>query len=67
LADQLAPANYAEFLTDLKSRIRESQLKAALSVNCELILLYWQIGNDILKRQDEEGWGSKVLPALPET
>lgn len=64
MAEQLQPANYAEFLTDLKSRIRESQLKAALSVNRELILLYWQIGNDILKRQHEEGWGTKVIDRL---
>jgi predicted nuclease of restriction endonuclease-like (RecB) superfamily len=64
LGAPLTLANYAEFLRDLKSRIRQSQLKAAVSVNRELVLLYWQIGRDILERQDEEGWGSKVIDRL---
>lgn len=58
------PADYHEFITALKSRIRSAQLKAALSVNRELVLLYWQIGNDILIRQDQEGWGAKVIDRL---
>ncbi len=62
--DHLNSPNYANFLKDLKLRIRTSQLKAALSVNRELILLYLQIGKDILERQDEEGWGSKVIDRL---
>jgi len=37
-------ANYAAFLNGLKTRIRSAQVKAALAVNQELILLYWQIG-----------------------
>ena len=55
---------YTSFLTDLKSRIRRSQLKAALSVNQELILLYWNIGRDLLERQQQEGWGSKIITRL---
>ncbi|MGP8254425.1 MAG: DUF1016 N-terminal domain-containing protein [Methanoregula sp.] len=35
-----------------------------VSVNRELILLYWQIGNDILTRQQAEGWGAKVIDRL---
>jgi len=42
------PAGYAELLEDLKARIRSAQVKAALSVNRELVLLYWQIGREIL-------------------
>lgn len=56
--------DYAEFLVDIKTRIRSAQTRAALSVNSELVLLYWQIGNDILKRQDEQGWGTKVIARL---
>ncbi|MBE7384712.1 MAG: DUF1016 family protein [Leptolyngbya sp. SIO1E4] len=55
---------YTAFLSDLKQRIRTAQIKAALAVNREVILLYWQIGRDILSRQNVEGWGSKVIKRL---
>jgi predicted nuclease of restriction endonuclease-like (RecB) superfamily len=55
---------YAVFLSDLKQRIRQAQVRAALSVNRELVLLYWQIGSGILERQEREGWGSKVIDQL---
>ena len=55
---------YAKFLADLKRRIRSAQVKAALAVNQELIHLYWQIGHDILTRQQEQGWGGKVIDRL---
>jgi DUF1016 N-terminal domain len=58
------PDNYAALLGDLKSRIAAARLKAALAVNSELILLYWQIGRDILERQRDEGWGAKVVERL---
>lgn len=58
------PAGYAELLDDLKARIRSAQVKAALAVNRELILLYWGIGRDILRRQEDEGWGAKVIDRL---
>ncbi|NER49017.1 MAG: DUF1016 domain-containing protein [Symploca sp. SIO1A3] len=56
--------NYDEFLRDLKERIRKAQIRAAVSVNRELVLLYWQIGRDILIRQQEQGWGAKVIDQL---
>jgi len=58
------PEGYPEFIVSLKQRIRSAQVKAALSVNRELVLLYWQIGNDILTRQEREGWGTKVIDRL---
>lgn len=60
----LFPDNYDDFFRDLKERIRSTQVKAALAVNQELILLYWQIGREILQRQQEEGWGTKVVERL---
>jgi len=48
----------------LKSRIHTAQQRATLAVNRELVLLYWQIGRDILARQDREGWGAKVIERL---
>ena len=60
----LVPKGYEKFLGELKERIRSAQLKAAVSVNRELVLLYWQIGRDILARQKEHGWGAKVIDRL---
>lgn len=56
--------DYAVWLTALKQRIQSAQQRASLSVNRELILLYWQIGRDILERQDIQGWGAKVIDRL---
>jgi len=58
------PDDYDAFLNDLKERIRTAQIRAALAVNKELILLYWQIGQDILARQRQQGWGAKVIQKL---
>ena len=58
------PSGYDAFLTELKDRIRAAQLRAALAVNRELVLLYWQTGRDILRRQQEHGWGAKVIDRL---
>ncbi len=59
-----APAGYATWLAELKTRIHTAQQRAALAVNHELVLLYWQIGRDILARQAEQGWGAKVIERL---
>lgn len=60
----LQPEGYAEWLTDLKSRIHIAQQRATLAVNRELVGLYWQIGRDILSRQQARGWGAKVIDRL---
>ncbi|MHB8563151.1 MAG: DUF1016 N-terminal domain-containing protein [Acidiferrobacteraceae bacterium] len=56
--------DYTAWLVDLKARIRSAQTKAAVAVNKELILLYWQIGREILDRQEHQGWGAKVIGQL---
>lgn len=53
------PSGYADWLVELKARIHSAQQRAALAVNRERGLLYWQIGRDILERQGREGWGAK--------
>ena len=53
-----------ELFEQLKDRIRAAQVRAALSVNRELVSLYWQIGTDILARQEVAGWGAKVIDRL---
>lgn len=59
-----APAGYADWLAELKTRIHSAQQRATLAVNRELVQLYWQIGRDILARQAEQGWGAKVIERL---
>jgi predicted nuclease of restriction endonuclease-like (RecB) superfamily len=58
------PQGYSEWLADLKIKISTSQQKASLAINRELVLLYWQIGNEILTRQNQQGWGAKVIERL---
>ena len=58
--------DYAEFLQSLKQRISNAQIKAALAVNRELVLLYWQIGSEILERQKAQGWGAKIIEQISE-
>ena len=66
MADRLSatPAGYDDFLRGLKGLIREAQVRAALAVNRELVLLYWRIGRDILRQQAARGWGAPVIDRL---
>jgi hypothetical protein len=56
MTNEIVPSGYVELLENLKIRIRGARLQAALAVNRELILLYWDIGRAILERQAREGW-----------
>ena len=58
------PAGYTTLLTDLKTRVRAAQLRAAVSVNRELISLYWDIGKIIAAAQQTEGYGKQVVQRL---
>ena len=58
------PPDSALWLAELKVRIHTAQQQATLAVNRELVVLYWQIGRDILARQGREGWGSRVIERL---
>jgi len=57
-------SSYVNVFNDLKTKIRQAQQKAVLSVNRELILLYWEIGKTILEQQKKQGWGTKVIGRL---
>lgn len=60
----MVPEGYESFLKSLKERVRAAQFRAGLSVNRELVLLYWSIGRDILARQKDQRWGAKVIDRL---
>lgn len=61
---QIEKNKYLDFLTQVKTRIQTSQVRAVLSVNAELIYLYWDIGRMIDEKQKAEGWGAGVIPKL---
>jgi predicted nuclease of restriction endonuclease-like (RecB) superfamily len=58
------PEGYIDWLKEIKERIRSAQQKTVLAANSEMIALYWQIGREILERQDQQGWGAKVVDRL---
>ena len=60
----ISDSNYVKWLTDLKSRIRIAQLKAAVKVNEELHKLYWSLGEDICNKQKLYKWGTNFMKQL---
>lgn len=60
------PGDYPKLLEDLKARVRSAQIKAAVSVNRELIALYWDIGKALVVQQLRHKWGDRVIDRLAE-
>src|SRR3954470_24327305 len=56
-----ASSSYRALIERLRQRIRESQARAARTLNRELLLLYWSIGHDILAQQQASDWGDDVV------
>lgn len=61
---QITTTDYAKLLTEIKVRIRTAQYEALKAVNKELISLYWDIGETIIKRQKGKSWGKSVVERL---
>ena len=57
------PADYGRWIQTVKDRVRAAQLRTMIAVNVEQLLLYWDIGHDILERQKNEGcaWSFRGL------
>ena len=55
---------YQHFLDDLKQRVATARYQAARTLNTGLILLYHHVGKEILRSQQEHGWGAKVIDQL---
>ena len=64
--DQFLTKNqeYATWLNELKNRVRLVQIKAAVQVNSELLLFYWELGKDIAEKQKNAKWGGGFLKRL---
>lgn len=54
-------SEYRDWIKALKSKIYDTKRKVALSINSQLIELYWEIGKDIVERQENSDWGSKLI------
>ena len=64
MSELSASAFYKELLIEIKETIRHAQVRAVISVNQELLLLYWEIGKMILDRQKVASWGDNVIGQL---
>lgn len=58
------PADYAAFLSTVKQRISQDRLKAQLSANAIQMVMYWDLGREILSKQQDAGWGAKIIDRL---
>src|SRR3990167_3040941 len=56
--------DYISFLKNIQRRLQNAQLKAAKAVSTEQIHFYWELGNDIIKHQGAQRWGSHFLDQL---
>lgn len=57
-------SEYRDWLKDVKQRVRQAQVKAAVQVNTALLTFYWELGADIAERQKSAQWGSGFLKQL---
>jgi|ERR1035437_671028 predicted nuclease of restriction endonuclease-like (RecB) superfamily len=62
--EPIISSDYKGWLIELKSKIKQSQIKAALSVNSELIRLYWELGTQIVEKQRKTSWGAGFIDQL---
>ncbi|MGO3183046.1 MAG: DUF1016 N-terminal domain-containing protein [Aequorivita sp.] len=59
--NKIETQDYYNWIYDLKSKIHAAQTKVALSINSQLLELYWELGKDITERQENTNWGSKFI------
>ena len=64
MSDLAESADYRQWIVSIKSRVQSAQLKAAVSVNRELLQLYWFIGGQIIERQETAKWGDGFLKQM---
>lgn len=58
------PGDYLATLADIKRRIQEERRRVVVTANAAMVVLYWDIGQLILDRQSNAGWGAKVIDRL---
>lgn len=58
------PDWYPDLLASVSSQINGGRSKAVSAANREMLLSYWAVGNELMKRESDEGWGSRVVTRL---
>lgn len=56
--------DYGQWIRDLKQRVRTAQLKAAVRVNTTLLEFYWELGREIVEKQQQSRWGDSLIKQL---
>lgn len=64
MIDKYRLRSYQRIIADLKEKIRHARLHSALTVNVQLLALYWEIGHTISHQEKSEGWGAKIVGTL---
>ena len=60
----IADKDYKQWVSEVRGRYRQSQIKAAVKVNSEMLQFYWSLGHDIVERQMENTYGSGFFNRL---
>ncbi len=63
-SDIVKSSEYNAWLMELKSKLKQSQIKASVKVNTILLEFYWELGNEIIQKQKNSTWGSGFLKQL---
>ena len=63
-SNTLLPNGYEQWRKDIEHLIDTAKLHTALNVNVGTLTLYWNIGESILQKQEQEGWGKQVIEQL---
>ncbi|WP_163411231.1 PDDEXK nuclease domain-containing protein [Flavobacterium ajazii] len=65
MSDEIIQSNdYKDWSVFILNKIKRAQTQTALKVNTEMLTLYWEIGNSIIEKQLQNGWGSKIIDLL---
>lgn len=59
--------SYLEFIEEIKKEILKQRVSVVMNANASMIRLYWNIGRAILAKQEQEGWGAKVIDRMAKT
>jgi len=62
--DTTQPNDYKTWAEFISNKIKLAQTNAVFKVNTEMLTLYWEIGNSIIEKQNQNGWGGKVIDLL---
>lgn len=63
-SNTLLPTGYIQWRKDIEQLIDTAKLKTAISINMGTLSLYWNIGKQIIEKQEQIGWGKQVIAQL---